>query len=126
GQVDLYAGPLVGSFPHMQSEKIKILAVTSRDRVAVLPGVPTLTEFFPGFAVDTWMSIAAPPNTPTSITKTLSDAVMKTVQAGDVRARLSELQAEPLGSTPGQMSKRIRDNLERWRPVVKAAKIILD
>jgi tripartite-type tricarboxylate transporter receptor subunit TctC len=126
GQVDLYAGPLVGSFPHIQSGKIKVLAVTSRNRVAALPDVPTLTEIFPGLEVDTWMSIAAPPNTPTGITKKLSDAIMTAVQAPNVRARLAELHAEPVGSTSLQMSERIRENVERWTPVVKTAKIILD
>jgi len=126
GQVDLYAGPLVGSFPHIESGKVKILAITSRDRVAAFPGVPALSELFPGLEVDTWMSIAAPPGTPMDITKKLSDAIRKAIQAPVVRARLSDLHAEPEGSGPLQMKERIRENLARWEPVVKAAKIIVE
>jgi tripartite-type tricarboxylate transporter receptor subunit TctC len=72
------------------------------------------------------MSIAAPPNTPPSITKKLSDAVLAAIQNPTVRARLAELHAEPLGSTPLEMRNRIGENLERWKPVVTAAKITLD
>jgi tripartite-type tricarboxylate transporter receptor subunit TctC len=126
GHVDLYAGPFVGSFPHIQAGKLQLLAVTSRNRVAAFPDVPTLTEVFPGLEVDTWMSIAAPPNTPPSITKKLSDAVIAAIQNPTVRARLAELQADPVGSTPLEMRNRIGENLERWKPVITAAKITLD
>ena len=97
GQVDLYAGPLVGGFLTSSLEKSSFWPSRVRNRVAAFPDVPALTEVFPGLEVDTWMSIAAPPNTPTGITKQLSDAIMQAIQAPSMRARLAELHAEPLG-----------------------------
>jgi tripartite-type tricarboxylate transporter receptor subunit TctC len=72
------------------------------------------------------MAIAAPPNTPKEITMKLANAVTTALQSPDVRARIRGLQAEPLGSTPEQMAERIRQNVERWKPVVTVAKITVD
>jgi tripartite-type tricarboxylate transporter receptor subunit TctC len=126
GHVDLYAGPLVGSFAHIQAEKVRLLAITSGSRVAVFPQVPTLSEHFPGLEVDSWMSVAAPPNTPKQITQKLSVAITEVIHRADVRARILDLQAEPSASAPEQMAERIRLNVERWKPVVKAANITID
>jgi tripartite-type tricarboxylate transporter receptor subunit TctC len=126
GHVDLYAGPLVGSFAHILAGKITLLAVTSGNRVAPFPQVPTLTERFPGLEVDSWMSVAAPPNTPKQIIRRLSAAITEIIHRDDVRARILDLQAEPSASTPEQMAQRIHLNVERWKPIVKAANITID
>jgi tripartite-type tricarboxylate transporter receptor subunit TctC len=69
------------------------------------------------------MAIAAPPATPMAITAKISAAVAAAIRMPDVSKRIIELDAEPFGSTPQQMRDLIRESLERWGPVVAAAKI---
>jgi tripartite-type tricarboxylate transporter receptor subunit TctC len=126
GQVDVYAGPLVGSAPYIRAGKLKLLAITSPARVAAFPDVPALAEVFPGLKVDTWMSLAAPPQTPREVTQKLSAVIATLMQSPDVRSRLEDLHAEPFGSTPEQMAERIRRSAERWKPVITKAKITID
>jgi tripartite-type tricarboxylate transporter receptor subunit TctC len=69
------------------------------------------------------MAIAAPPGTPKDITHKLSEVIAKAVQSPELRTRIGELQAEPLGSTPEQMSTMIKESRDRWAPVIVKANI---
>jgi tripartite-type tricarboxylate transporter receptor subunit TctC len=120
GQVDLYAAPLAGSISYIKSGKLKALGVTTPTRIAALPEVPALSEILPGLSVDTWNAFAAPPGTTKDITSKLSAAIAKVLELPDVRARFSDLQAEPLGSTPEQMKKITIDYVDRMAPIIAA------
>lgn len=126
GQIDMFLTSLPISLPHIESGKLKLLAITSRARLAAFPQVSTLAETLPGLWADSWIAIAAPSGTSRDITQKLSDATAKALQMPDVRGRMLELQAEPFGSTPEQMRELMRQNVERWRSVITAAKINFD
>jgi tripartite-type tricarboxylate transporter receptor subunit TctC len=96
------------------------------ERMPAYPDVPTLAEALPGATSDTWMAVVAPPGTPAEITRALSAAVGQAVRAPDTAARITDLQAEPLGTTPDGMRELIRQSTERWTPVILAAKITGD
>jgi tripartite-type tricarboxylate transporter receptor subunit TctC len=122
-QIDLLADNLLANIQNIQAGKMKFLAVGSAQRLKAFPDVPAVAEVLPGFISDTWMAIAAPPGTPKAITATLSAAIAEGIRSPDVTARITELYAEPFGSTPEQMAELIRQSAQRWEPVVTAGKI---
>jgi tripartite-type tricarboxylate transporter receptor subunit TctC len=123
GQVDVIADTPLATLPHIRAGKLKLLAVGSTKRLPEFPTVESLAEVVPGFESETWMGVAAPPGTPKEIVRTVSDAIAKALQMPDVTTRISELAAEPRGTTPEEMGSLIRQSLERWGPVVTGAKI---
>ena len=126
GQVDVMFDNLIAGLPHIKAGKLKLLAVGGPKRVDAFPEVPALAEILPGFRSETWMGLVAPPGTPAGVTARLSGAVNKAVQEPDVRRRLAELQAEPVGNSPAEMADIIRQDTERWSRVIQAANIRID
>ena len=88
--------------------------------------MPTMAETLPGVTSITWMAVSAPPGTPKAITKKISDAIGKGFKQPDMQARILKLEATPLGSTPERMRAMIKESLDIWGPVVKAANISID
>ena len=126
GNIDLVPDYLLANKANIDAGKLKFLATGARTRPKDYPNVATIAETLPGVYADTWMGVAAPPGTPTEITKKISDAIRQGLQTPDMRARILALEAEPLGSTPDQMRDIIRQSLETWGPVVEAAKIVVE
>ena len=126
GRSDLFAGTLALSISHVRAGKLKLLAVTGHDRLASFPDVPALTETVPGLVAEDWVAVVAPPGTSMEIRARLSDAISKVVALPDVRARFSELQTAPLGTTPAQMREVLRGTTEQWAGIIARAKITLD
>jgi tripartite-type tricarboxylate transporter receptor subunit TctC len=123
GQIDVLPDLLLATKQHIAAGKLKLLGVGSSERLPSFPDVPTLAEAVPGVYSDTWMAVVAPPGTPAEITRTLSSVIGQAVRMPDAAARINDLQAEPLGSTPEEMRELIRQSAERWTPVIQAAKI---
>ena len=126
GQVDVMFDNLIAGLPHIKAGKLKLLAVGGPKRVDAFPDVPAVAEILPGFRSETWMGLVAPPGTPSAITTRLSASVSKAVQDPDVRRRLAELQADPVGNTPAEMAEIIRQDTERWSRVIQAANIRIE
>src|SRR6266850_856681 len=111
---------------HVVSGKLKLLAVCSERRVASLPDVPALAEILPGFEAVAWFGIVAPPKTPMPIAEKISAAVAEVLKLPDVRKRLADLSAEPIGNTPAQMAMVMKKDAERWREVIRSAGVKAD
>jgi len=126
GQVDVMFDNLITMMPHVKSGKLKLLGAGGPGRIAAFPEVPAIDELLPGFRSETWMGIVAPPGTPPTIAARLSAALARVMEDAEVRRRLVELQAEPLGSSPEQMAQTIRQETERWTQVIRSARIQLD
>jgi tripartite-type tricarboxylate transporter receptor subunit TctC len=126
GQIDVLPDLLLATKQHIAAGKMKLLGVGTAERMPAYPDVPTLAEALPGATSDTWMAVVAPPGTPADITRALSSAIGQAVRAPDTAARITDLQAEPLGSTQDEMRQLIRQSAERWTPVILAAKITAD
>jgi tripartite-type tricarboxylate transporter receptor subunit TctC len=126
GQADLLADNLLAGMQHVQSGALKLIAVGGKERLKAYPNVATIAETLPGLYSETWMAIAAPAGTPKQITHKLSEMIAKALQSPDLRGRISELQAEPLGSTPEQMATMIKESHDRWAPVISKANITSD
>jgi tripartite-type tricarboxylate transporter receptor subunit TctC len=83
--------------------------------------VPALSEILPGFVAIAWFGVVAPPRTPAPIAEKLSAAIAEALKLPEVQKRLSELSAETLGYSPGQMAAFMKRDAERWREVIRAA-----
>ena len=120
GQVNLMFDSLPSSMPHIKSGRIVAIAVTTKKRSSALPNVPTVAESgVPGFDVSTWYGVWAPAATPPAIVRRVSSDIAAVVRMPEVRARLAELGAEPVGSTPEEFAAYNRSELGKWAKIVK-------
>ena len=106
--------------PLLSSGKVKILAVTTPKRSTMLPQTPTLMELgFKDFDVSSWISLMAPAGTPNAVVHKLHDALEQALKASDVRARLTNIGAEPEGGPPERVTQRMGVELTRWATIIK-------
>ena len=109
---------------HVKQGTVRALAVTGAQRSPALPDVPTLAESgAPDQESDIIAGLLAPGGTPPEIVDRLHREIVKVVAMPDVRARLSALGFEPIGSTPKQFAERIRSEIDKWAKVIRAAGI---
>jgi tripartite-type tricarboxylate transporter receptor subunit TctC len=124
GQVPFAFVTTVAVMPRLRSGQMIGLAVTSARRIAALPDLPTVAESgLPGFEVAAWFGVFAPAGTPKPIVDRLSAEIRKAVAAPEVRQRLIDLGAEPLGSTPEEFSAFVKSEYARWGVLIKEAGI---
>jgi len=126
GQVEMMCDNLGVSLAHVRSGRLKALAVASARRFPGLPEVPALAESLPGFEAVAWFGIVAPPATPAAIAQKVSAGVAEALQQPDVRKRLSDLSAEPMGLSPAQTAAYMLRETERWASVIRAANVKVD
>ena len=102
---------------------MRALAVSSAARSEVLPDVPAVEEFVPGYDASGWFGICAPAATPTAVIDKLNNAINAIVAEPDTRARLVGLGVRPLSMTPAEFGKLIADDTEKWAKVIRTANI---
>ena len=104
-----------------------MLAVTTAQRVAAVPEVPTMDEAgVKGLHSDTWNALAAPPRTPVAIVAKLNGAINAVLKQPDTVEHLRSMNMTPIGGTPEAMKAFIREETERWGEVIRAAHISAD
>lgn len=123
GHVDLMFNNLGNTLPHIRSGALKVLAVGSEKRLAVLPDVPAVAEISPGFVSTTWFAVVAPPRSSPAIAAKLSAAIAEILRLPDVAKRLQDLTLTPVGSTPAETAAFIHEERNRWRQVIVSAGI---
>ena len=113
--------------PHIKGGKLRALAVTTGKRSSALPDVPTLDEAgLKDFDAGTWFGVLAPAATPKDVLAKLSAEMVKVIRSPDFRKRMAEIGAEPIGNTPEQMARQIKDDTDRYARLVKDAKVSID
>jgi tripartite-type tricarboxylate transporter receptor subunit TctC len=125
GEVDVMFDNLGVSLPLVQAGKLKLLAVAAPNRLPSLPDVPTIAETLPGFEAVAWYGIVAPPNTPKNITEKINADVDEALHQPEVQGLLRKLSAEIFGGPIEKTAKYMRDEVDRWAAVIKAANIEL-
>jgi len=127
GQVDMMFDTTVVAGPHIQSGKVRALAVTSAKRLESMPNVPTVAESgVPGFEVTSWQGIFAPAGTPKPIIDKLHDEILKIIAQPEMQERLKGLGMQPTPLTTEQVTAFQKAEVEKWAQVIKAANVKID
>jgi len=124
GHVQIVMSSLPSQIPHVRTGKLRALAVTSGKRLSVLPEVPSVSESaLPGFVVDSWFGFLAPSGTSPAIIDRIQKETRRIVHSGNARAQLAREGSEPVGSTPAEFAKVIREDHAKWAKVIRNAGI---
>jgi tripartite-type tricarboxylate transporter receptor subunit TctC len=127
GSLPMLYTAVAGAYPFVQKGQIRPIAVSSAQRLASLPEVPTVAESgVPGFESSSWIGILAPAKTPQPIVDRLQRELHAVVQSPEVRERLASLGISALGNTPAEFGQQIRADLAKYDQIVKAAKVRVD
>ena len=123
GQVQVMFPTTVGSIGYIRAGRLRALAVTTATRSDVLPDVPTVDEFVPGYEASAWFGVGAPRNTPAEIIDKLNNEINAALADPKIKARLADLGGTPLAGSPADLSTLIADETEKWAKVIKFAGI---
>jgi tripartite-type tricarboxylate transporter receptor subunit TctC len=126
GQVQVMFATMSSSIEYVRGGKLRALAVTTATRSPVLPDIPTVAEFVPGYESSFWTGICAPKNTPAEIVDKLNKEINAGLADPKIKARLADLGGTPLVGSPADFGKFIADETEKWRKVVKFVGIKAD
>jgi tripartite-type tricarboxylate transporter receptor subunit TctC len=121
GQVQGMFDAMTTSIEHIKSGKLRVLGVTSATRAELLPGIPTIADFVPGYEVNAWLGFGAPANTPADIIDLLNKEINSALADPKIRSRLLELGGSVLATSPVEFAKLLADDAEKWRNVVTFA-----
>jgi len=122
GQVMVMLDNIPSALPHIKAGKLRALATTGAKRDPLLPELPTLAEAgVSGYESGVWFGLAVPAGTPRDIVAKLNAEAIKGTKAPDYVKRMTELGYNIMGSSPEQMSERLRGEVTRWGPIVKAS-----
>jgi tripartite-type tricarboxylate transporter receptor subunit TctC len=123
GQVQVYFMPISAGIEYVKAGKLRALGVTTATRAEVLPDVPVIGDFVPGYEVSAWYGISAQKNTPAAIVETLNKELNAGLADPKLKARLGDLGSSPFVSSPAAFGKFLADETEKWAKVVKSAGI---
>jgi len=128
GGVTAFAFPDIGSaLPHLNSDRLRLLAVTSAKRIAILPQTPTMQELgYQGFNLRPWFGLFAAKGTPDAIVQAMSAQIANAVNAPEVRSRLVSMNLEPVGNDPQTFAAFFQTDLQRWAALAQKANIRID
>ncbi|WP_349628568.1 tripartite tricarboxylate transporter substrate binding protein [Bradyrhizobium sp. JYMT SZCCT0180] len=121
GQVPMSFNNGPESVGQLQAGTLRALAVTTADRAPLLPKVPSMSEFVPGYDTGVWWGLLGPANLPPEVLAKLSNDFVAALNTDAVKERLGKLGALPIGSSPEQFETKIRADYEKWEPIIKAA-----
>ena len=126
GNVDAVSMPITALVPHIQAGRLKGLAVTSRQRFAGLPQMPTAIEQGVNADASVWMAIVGPKGLPQPIVDRLNKEINAILETAEARNKLAQYGATPLGGTPQQLSQLMVTDGVKWKNVIETAHITLD
>lgn len=127
GQVQMYFGNLSELAPQAAGGQIRIIGVSSSQRVRQLPEVPTVAESgFPGFRTLTWNGLVAPAGTPAAVVQRVAAAVKDMVAQPDAIARLQQMGVDPIGDTPAQFAETLKADVAIWSEAARASKLKIE
>jgi tripartite-type tricarboxylate transporter receptor subunit TctC len=124
GDVDMTFANIPAILPHVRTGRLRALAIAGDKRSELMPEVPTMKEAgVSGVEVTIWYGVLVPAGTPREVVEALAAAVIKAARSPDIRARLLEQGAEPIGNTPEEFGRQLREEVARWAKVVAASGI---
>jgi tripartite-type tricarboxylate transporter receptor subunit TctC len=126
GQVQVVFGTISSCIQYIRSGMLRALAVTTATRSDVLPDVPPLREFVPGYEASQWYGVGAPKDTPAEVIEKLNNEINAIAADHTTKTRLAGLGVDPMSKTPAEFEKFIADETEKWGKVIRAAGINAD
>jgi len=124
GETDITIASLGAALPHVNSGRVRVLAITSAERSSLMPHIPTVAESgVRDYVFTSWVGALVPAATPPAIVATLNSIVVKAVRSPEVANRLVSDGTQIIGSSPEQFAALIRSEIPRWAKVVKAGNI---
>jgi tripartite-type tricarboxylate transporter receptor subunit TctC len=121
--VQMVCLPAIAVVPQLGSGQVKILAVTTAERSALLPKIPTLREAGIDVEADAWMGLIAPAGISGAMVERIRALVTEAIESRAIREKLTTQLMEPIPDTPAEFRARIEADIARWTPVIQAAKI---
>lgn len=121
GQVAMTFGNMPTVLPHARAGKVRAIAVTSAERWFTAPEIPAIAETVPGFQAMSWHGVAFPAGTPPAIVEKLSAAVQRAMASAEMQEKYATGGSRATGMTPQQFAAYIREDTERWAPVIRAS-----
>jgi tripartite-type tricarboxylate transporter receptor subunit TctC len=124
GRVDVIFDNMPSILPHVKGGSLRGLAVTTKERVAVVPEIPTIAESgVPGFDVFSWFGFFVPAKTSKDVIAKINVDTNAALVHASVKSRFEELGANPKGSTPAELAAFLKSEMDKWGPVIREAKI---
>ena len=126
GQVQVMILPIISSIEHLKAGRLRALGVTTAARLDVVPDIPTVAEFLPGYEVSDWTGIGVPRGTPVEIVERLNSEINAGLENPKIKARLAELGSLLMPMSRAEFGKLIADETAKWAKVVATAGIKAD
>jgi tripartite-type tricarboxylate transporter receptor subunit TctC len=123
GEINFFVGNVAASIGHINGGRLRALGVTSKTEAPQLPGVPPIARTVPGFENQGWFGLVAPTGTPNDIVQKVYRDTKKALEASDLKGRLWVWALAPVGNTPEEMGKAMKEESALWAKVVKERKI---
>jgi tripartite-type tricarboxylate transporter receptor subunit TctC len=125
GRMPMILSGFQGALPHIKTNSVKALAVTSKTRAAALPDTPTVAEALnlPDYEVLNWQGLFFPVNTPEAIVERIAAEVKEILAQDDTKQRLESFGYVPVGSTPTEFKKMVETEQKIWADIIKSANI---
>ena len=123
GQVQVMFDTMPASIEHIKAGRLRPLAVTTATRLEVLPDIPTVGEFVPGYEASGWQGIGSPRNTPADIVERLNREINAGLADPKMKSRIADLGGTVLPGSPAAFQKFIADETDKWAKVIRAANI---
>jgi len=123
GETTFFVGNLAASIGHIQGGRLRALGVTSKDEAPQLPGVPPIARTVPGFENAGWFGLVAPAGTPADVVQKIYRDTKRALEATDLKARLYVQGLAPVGNTPAEMGRAMKEETALWARVVRERQI---
>ncbi|MEY4598435.1 MAG: hypothetical protein RLZZ445_1232 [Pseudomonadota bacterium] len=123
GEIDLLFGTAPSSMPHLVSKRLRALAVTTENRASVLPDLPTMNSFYPGFVSDNWYAMFLPKGSPAEAASKINSEVKKALSAKEVSDFYSREGLDPVGSTAGELTAKLKAEIVKYAKVIRDGNI---
>lgn len=124
GHVKIYFALVPAVLQHIKTGALRAIAVTTEERLPYLPDVPTIAELgFPGYEISSWQGVFAPAGTPKDVVGKINGELVRMLNVPEIRRRISQEGADPVGSTPDAFATRVKNEITKWTKVIKTSGI---
>jgi tripartite-type tricarboxylate transporter receptor subunit TctC len=123
GQIQIMFGSMPSTLPHLKTNRLRAIAVTTASRTTMLPELPAVSEAVPGYEALSWYAVWGPKNLPKNIVTRWNSEIRRLLQLNDVRERMAGEALQPVGGTPEQFQRTLQNDIAKWIQVVRRSNL---